>query len=112
MTDWREQASCARVDPDLWFPNATEYNPVPYLICGACPVRQECLQDAIDTGDVYFGIRGGLSPNRRKALMPEGMYVCKRCFVNLRPSTYIYCDECAETLRVQSRRRSRRLNEY
>lgn len=112
MTEWQEQALCAQVDPDLWFPGVFEFDRTPYLICDACPVRQECLQDAIDTGDVYFGIRGGLSPANRKALLPDGMYVCKRCSVNLRPSTHIYCDECAETLIVQSRRRSHRLNEY
>lgn len=112
MIDWWEQASCAQVDPELWYPEVTDPDPAPYLICDACPVRQECLQDAIDTGDIYFGIRGGLSPRRRKELLPDGMYVCKRCSVNLRPSTHIYCSECAKTMKVRSIRRSSRFKEY
>lgn len=41
-------------------------------ICDACPVRMECLLDALQ----YFeqeGIRGGLSPNQRRKLLPVGM---------------------------------------
>lgn len=37
-------------------------------ICARCPVRADCLDDAIATGEVEFGIFGGLTPPERRRL--------------------------------------------
>lgn len=36
--------------------------------CAVCPVRGDCLRDAMDSGEVFHGWRGGLAPADRRAL--------------------------------------------
>jgi DNA-binding CsgD family transcriptional regulator len=69
---WRESALCAQTDPDLFFPEKGGSAVAPKKICAACTVREACLQDALDTDDVWDGIRGGMSPTERRALRPGG----------------------------------------
>jgi WhiB family redox-sensing transcriptional regulator len=66
--DWVEFAACRDEDPELWFPGKEEvfYGPadarIAIDICNSCPVRDECLTEAIrltSKGPLY-GIWGGL----------------------------------------------------
>lgn len=67
---WRDRAVCAQVSPEFWFPEPGTYSgDVAKAFCFECPVRRQCLQDALDTGDNEFGIRGGLSPKARRKLL-------------------------------------------
>lgn len=65
--NWRDQALCAQVDPELFFPEKGGSSKAAKTICKLCPVRLECLQDALDHGD-RFGVRGGLSERERRSL--------------------------------------------
>lgn len=70
--DWRQDALCARVDADLFFP-------VPHTpgwqkqtqdakkVCGRCPVREACLEWALATRQPA-GVWGGLSEAERREL--------------------------------------------
>ena len=40
------------------------------VICESCPVRVECLQDALDNGDEYT-FRGGMTDRARRKLMTK-----------------------------------------
>ncbi len=40
-------------------------------MCARCSVRETCLRVALDTGDVEFGIRGGMAARTRKRLLAE-----------------------------------------
>lgn len=63
--DWRAQASCARLDPNLWFaPGAVEHREAK-KICRGCPVRSECLAYAMNV-PVDHGIWGGLTERERR----------------------------------------------
>lgn len=78
--DWLQDAACAGVEPDVFFPPSTP-NPVqqarfyaPALrICKDCPVVAECRADADSwesSGGYVYGVRGGETPrerNRRRA---------------------------------------------
>ena len=64
---WRDRAVCAGVDVDLFYPEGTESGWEALEFCGRCPVRSECLSDALVTGEV-FGIRGGMLARDRAAL--------------------------------------------
>jgi len=71
-TDWRSQAACRGIDPDLFFPEgsagpALQAAAVAKRICGACPVQARCLRWALDHG-VGFGIWGGHTENERREL--------------------------------------------
>src|ERR1700685_1180494 len=42
-TSWQDQALCAQVDGDLWFPEPGGAQTDAKRICRACPVRRQCL---------------------------------------------------------------------
>ena len=72
---WSLRARCSRVDPELFFPTNHCPDEARYAkaICGVCPVRLECLDDAMAyesgaDGAMRFGILGGLDSRQRHAL--------------------------------------------
>jgi WhiB family redox-sensing transcriptional regulator len=63
VTDWKSQAQCKRTDPDAALNRAK-------LTCRGCPVRTECLANALDNPIEYdFGIWGGKTERERRALL-------------------------------------------
>lgn len=64
--EWQEQALCAQIDPEMWFPEDGGPNGA-RKICGDCPVKQQCLQHALDNNEMH-GIWGGLSYLERRVL--------------------------------------------
>ncbi len=69
---WREQAACRASDPELFFPVGST-GPVlaeieaATAVCKSCPVRQPCLQFALDTNQ-DAGIWGGTTEDERRRL--------------------------------------------
>ena len=66
---WRDIASCLGHDPEIWYPHTTDHITAiqAVVICSSCPVRDACLEDALDQeagikADGRDGIRAGLSP--------------------------------------------------
>lgn len=65
---WRDQAACADMEPELWFPVSTETSsPVAKATCISCPVRLECLSYAMQTYQ-RDGMWGGVTPKNRRAI--------------------------------------------
>ncbi|MCW2645235.1 MAG: WhiB family transcriptional regulator [Pseudonocardiales bacterium] len=70
--DWRHRAICRDEDPELFFPIG---NTGPALlqieqakgVCRRCPVMQDCLAWALESGQ-DAGVWGGLSEDERRAL--------------------------------------------
>ena len=72
MENWREHAACRHEDPDLFFPIGTTgpalvQQEQAKAVCRRCPVREQCLEWALDTGQT-IGVWGGTSENERRAL--------------------------------------------
>jgi WhiB family redox-sensing transcriptional regulator len=44
---WRAEALCAQTDPELFYPECGQIPHTAKRICAACPVRTECLDDAL-----------------------------------------------------------------
>jgi WhiB family transcriptional regulator, redox-sensing transcriptional regulator len=70
--DWRDDAACRHADPDLFFPvglagPALEQVDEAKRICRACPVRNQCLEWALDL-DAVSGIWGGSTEDERLAM--------------------------------------------
>lgn len=64
--DWRAYAACLTLDPDLFFvSNEPEVEALAKSVCGSCPVRQRCLDNAMLANEEY-GIFGGMTPPERK----------------------------------------------
>ncbi|GIF77118.1 hypothetical protein Asi02nite_66360 [Asanoa siamensis] len=67
ITDWPTLAACQNGDPDALFVQGAEQN-VAKRICRSCPVRYECLADALDNR-IEFGVWGGMTERERRALL-------------------------------------------
>lgn len=68
--DWRDEAACRGMDVDLFFPPRNgNVSAEARMTCDRCPVRQACLIDALETGELDFGVRGGLTPQERRQLV-------------------------------------------
>lgn len=65
--EWRKNALCRGEDQRIFFPDRGASMLPAYVICRACPVRYECLESAIGTGD-RMGIRGGFTPEERTGI--------------------------------------------
>lgn len=70
--DWRAYAACATTDPELFFPigdgpGAQAQTAEAKRVCARCPVRDRCLNWALDTGQTS-GVWGGLSEGDRLRL--------------------------------------------
>lgn len=72
MDDWRQHAACRHEDPDLFFPIGTSgpallQTEQAKAVCRRCPVREPCLEWALET-DQTLGVWGGTSETERRAL--------------------------------------------
>jgi WhiB family redox-sensing transcriptional regulator len=66
---WQEQAACVGLyDDDNFFPNGQGRKPKAQKVCRNCPVREECGDYAIRTGQM-FGMWGGIPERRLKELV-------------------------------------------
>ena len=65
--DWAARSACRQADPDELFVSGAAQNRAKAL-CFACPVRTECLSDALDNR-VEFGVWGGMTERERRALL-------------------------------------------
>lgn len=65
--DWRDRAACPDYDPELWFPHPGQDDVAEQAkaICRRCPVVDDCLRWALDTGQSY-GVWGGLDEQQRR----------------------------------------------
>lgn len=65
---WTKEALCTRLPAsrDEFFPDPGRIASDVRMICAACPVRAECLVEAI-LNDEKWGIWGGLSRNERRS---------------------------------------------
>lgn len=77
MEDWRERAACQDEDPELFFPigdgvAAQKQISRAKAVCQHCPVRAQCLDCALSTGQ-DAGIWGGLTAGERRGLRRNGM---------------------------------------
>ncbi len=66
-SDWTTSAACRTSDPDALFVQGAEQNRAK-AVCLACPVRTECLADALDNR-IEFGVWGGMTERERRALL-------------------------------------------
>jgi WhiB family transcriptional regulator, redox-sensing transcriptional regulator len=73
VEDWIAQAACRATDPDELFVQGAAQNRVK-AVCMTCPVRTECLADALDHR-VEFGVWGGMTERERRALLRRRPHV-------------------------------------
>jgi len=72
---WRKRSACKGQSSraaDPWYPEDDDYSQestwIARTICASCPVREMCLEYAIETGQQH-GIWGGLDPEERRKVV-------------------------------------------
>ena len=66
--DWRDDALCAEsLNDAAFFPEMGASAKYAQRICAACPVRQQCLEYALDN-EIPWGIWGGVTASDRRAM--------------------------------------------
>jgi WhiB family redox-sensing transcriptional regulator len=65
--DWASQAYCNQTRPDELFVRGAAQNRAKQL-CNGCPVRTECLAEALDN-QIEWGVWGGMTERERRALL-------------------------------------------
>jgi WhiB family redox-sensing transcriptional regulator len=66
--DWTMRAKCRGHEDDL-FPEAAEQKRA-RLICSGCPVRSQCLAEALDNR-IEWGVWGGMTERERRQLLRQ-----------------------------------------
>lgn len=67
VEDWTSKAACRDSAPDQLFVRGAEQNKAKQL-CNGCPVRTECLAEALDN-QIEWGVWGGMTERERRALL-------------------------------------------
>jgi WhiB family redox-sensing transcriptional regulator len=65
--DWAGSALCQKSSPDELFVRGAEQHKAK-VVCQACPVRTECLAEALDNR-IEWGVWGGLTERERRAVL-------------------------------------------
>lgn len=73
---WVERAACLGINIHVFFPSSTgAFDPYETArsYCNRCEVRQECLDEAMETETNYrrSGMRGGKTPGQRNMMERE-----------------------------------------
>jgi WhiB family redox-sensing transcriptional regulator len=107
---WTDRAACRREDPELFFPlgygsEFTEQLEQAKAVCKRCPVRDACLDTALDQAENH-GLWAGFTPDERRRLRfkrhahagasaaTEGSKPCNACG-ETKPLTAFYTDKRA-----------------
>lgn len=64
---WHTEAACRTIDAEELFAEGAEQRRAKAL-CTGCPVRIECLAEALDNR-IEFGVWGGMTQRERRALL-------------------------------------------
>src|SRR5574337_2215602 len=71
--EWKDDAACRDKDSELWFPDMADPKwelkaSQAIAICERCPVKQTCLDYAIEAKELH-GIWGGVTARQRGILI-------------------------------------------
>jgi WhiB family redox-sensing transcriptional regulator len=69
---WQDSAACRGADPELFFPRSENMATVRQVkrFCDACPVRTDCLADALENG--HHGIWAATTTAVRSRMVNRG----------------------------------------
>lgn len=99
--DWREQGKCRTAGVDM-FPADVAGVMAAKRVCAGCPVREQCLQHALDTPEPH-GMWGGKSERERDRIRRKAPLVCGtvrayRAHLRRRERP---CDACNEAMEAE-----------
>lgn len=95
---WQDLAECRGMNPDLFYAERGESTREAKAVCAVCPVRQECLDDAL-MGREKFGVWGGLSERERRKIRsrrPTMQHGTRARYVGTTATPPCRCDPCTQ----------------
>ena len=66
--DWMARGLCTNVPPSIFFPSDGVGVEVAQRICAGCPVREDCLEHALEHR-IDHGVWGGCSERERRRIL-------------------------------------------
>ena len=90
---WYADAACKGVDVNVFFRGTAASNQeATTKFCDSCPVRQDCLEDALQYPPIdQYGLAGGISAHERKKIIAKRNYEASG-------GAYRVCDICGQAL--------------
>jgi WhiB family redox-sensing transcriptional regulator len=67
-TEWMARGNCAHEDPATFFPSDGVGVEIARRICATCPVKEPCLEHALDSR-IDHGVWGGCSERERRRIL-------------------------------------------
>ena len=67
-TDWMAQGNCADKSPSIFFPSDGVGVEAARRVCDGCPVKDQCLNYALDNR-IDHGVWGGTSERERRRIL-------------------------------------------
>jgi WhiB family transcriptional regulator, redox-sensing transcriptional regulator len=67
--EWAAAATCKQSRPDELFVRGAEQHKAK-VVCAGCPVRAECLAEALDNR-IEWGVWGGMTERERRQLLRQ-----------------------------------------
>jgi WhiB family redox-sensing transcriptional regulator len=67
--DWASAAQCKQARPDELFVRGAAQNRAK-MMCAGCPVKTECLAEALDN-QIEWGVWGGMTERERRAVLKK-----------------------------------------
>jgi len=68
---WEQEALCAQVDSELFFPEKGKSGYQAKRICAQCPVTAQCLEFALSYPFTVAGVWGGTTESQRRRMYRE-----------------------------------------
>jgi WhiB family redox-sensing transcriptional regulator len=73
LKHWQEAAACRGADPEELFAESTRQKRAKQ-VCEGCPVRIDCLVEALDNR-IEWGVWGGMTERERRSLLRRRPHV-------------------------------------
>ena len=67
-SDWMARGSCVHESPSLFFPSDGVGVEIARRLCAGCPVREPCLEYALENR-IEHGVWGGCSERERRRIL-------------------------------------------
>lgn len=91
---WMPRGECQGLPTEFWFPDrqvdSASFYEFPRFVCEQCPVRQRCLDYAVETGETE-GMWGGMTPEQRHNYKHGRTADCAWCGETFTPGRGRFC---------------------
>ena len=71
-TNWRKLSACEGLDPDIFYPASEDdaASAPAKAVCETCPVKQPCLEHALENRE-REGVWGGMTERERRRMIRQ-----------------------------------------